>query len=261
MDTEGLPGLVMETVRWLKEQQLPSEPDDSYRSQLMQAVVRPFVENNLLALERLLPAGVYQAIPADQRSVTQRALAELVLASSVFRIVTHSHLDELAKHQPVLAQAMQHLATIRRPIDLFGSLSIIEPNSELWHSLYDAVRRLYFRHRYASPQDQLLAHREAKAVYGNWLEMIFGSDKVHFLLETLWHEIEITRLSPSVATSEALAQLKRAASELFAKISDEEGAGSTLQGLIAQDEELQRALADMGAENLVEWLTTAGGAA
>ena len=199
-DTEGLPPLVNGSLQRLRSGQFQElhQLEHAGEGVLFTALVRPYIEETVLSTHALLqPLMDSFPLPSGDEQLLQNvcaAFSDLVLETSVFRLVTKTHLWHLAQTHASLKDALALIEVIGDPYDLFGALAIVEPGNELWHSPYAAVRRLCFRYRHLSVEEQVTAHTEAQAVYYSWCEGVSELDLAQFLVERLWHQAEIVRL-------------------------------------------------------------------
>ncbi|HKX32746.1 MAG TPA: hypothetical protein VJ302_33980 [Blastocatellia bacterium] len=195
-ETEGLPALLVKYLKWINDNLFVFGDDFEETSRkLFEKLARPYIENKLLALDTVVPGTIVN----HRREEVRPAFSELVLGTSIFRLVTRSHLTLMAHQQPLLSDAMQTIQTLSTPYDaydMYGLLPVVKPVAELWYVPYTTVRRLYFKYRYLSVEDQIRVHRQAQEIYANWADIRSGSDQIRFLIEQFWHEVEKVRLSP-----------------------------------------------------------------
>jgi hypothetical protein len=190
--TEGLPALLVEYVEWIKREAFLFKPEHIESESLFRKIARPYIENSLLSAHALVPDWV----EANEVEKARQALVQLILKTSVFRLVTTSHLNFLSRKDQELNAALEYLRESRRdPFDVFSNLPVVVPGEEPWRTTYTAIRRLLFRYQYGSNDKRAKAHQHAQAIYRDWHDLPPGTDKVHFLIEQLWHESEYVRLS------------------------------------------------------------------
>lgn len=194
-DTEGLPSLLSGSLERLKSNEF-RELQELEEVSLFADVAQPYLQHTLLSADVLLPPALrsFKGYEGAVRDRIGEAFLQLVLETSVFRLVTKTHLLHLASRKQELKDALSLIEAIGDPYDLFGSLALVEPRNELWHAPYAAIRRLCFRFRHLSLAQQVAAHAEAQAVYDNWDEGVSHFDLTQFLVERLWHQAEIVRL-------------------------------------------------------------------
>ena len=204
--TEGLPALLHKTLEWIKSDRfnLATTSFAQLDRQLFGQVVRPYIENSLLSEGALLPDTAWSIRDQPLRDALTEALAQLMLGLSVFRLLTRSHLKEAASE---LRAALQTLSTLGDPFDLLGRMAVIEPQRELWYTPYGAVRRLYFKYRYATRESQLQAHEAAFELYNHWPQELAGADATSFYVERFFHAAECMRLKESEGALERVQTL------------------------------------------------------
>jgi hypothetical protein len=259
--TEGLPALLVEYLEWIKGQQfvLDLEHEPIEGESLFGKLAIPYVESSLLSAHALVPYWV----KIDEMENVKQALAQLVLKSSVFRLVTRSHLKLLSEKDQELDSALQELQKYGDPFDLFGGLPVAEPGSEMWHTMYPAIRRLLFRYQHLyqhlPTEEQWKTHQRAQGIYKDWPGIKSGTDLVRFLIEQLWHGVEYVRLSSQPDPKD---RVKRHLNELLEPETlidgfDYKDLLSHVRRRIEHDEELQSSLESLGqgfSNEILSWV-------
>ncbi len=187
--SEGLPALLVGCLQWIqREGWFDLERLDD--QEVFEELARPYIQTSLLSLESLFPWGGRRL--REQRDALEEAFRFL----APYRLFTQSHL----RHHFELDAAsaiLDHLGwTIE---DLWGAISgtalLSRPLDEPWQEIYPAIRRLLYRYYYRSDERRADAHRAARKFVEVWAEKQAGKEQVIGLVECLWHEAAVLRLS------------------------------------------------------------------
>jgi hypothetical protein len=92
------------------------------------------------------------------------------------------------------------------------STLLVQPLNETWQQTQPAIRRLLFRYFNKSKELQIEAHEQARNFADIWQE---GNEPVIGLVECLWHEAAILRLSGDPDMEEKLCNSARELADSF----------------------------------------------
>ncbi|MGH3778047.1 MAG: toll/interleukin-1 receptor domain-containing protein [Pseudonocardiaceae bacterium] len=183
--SEGLPALLIEGLRWAEDTeflQLSEKKDDERTFEGV--VARPYIRDDLLSVESLLPFGGYNL--AEERGLLERTLRVLVS----YRLFTQSHLRFHVEADPDFQSALRaagwslndHWKAVSR------TALLKQPSEELWQVIHPPIRRLLYRYYYDSDRARREAHATARRFYEGWIEHNAGKEQAAVLVECLWHE-------------------------------------------------------------------------
>jgi hypothetical protein len=204
--TEGVPELVERCLDWIHaEEWIAIERLGG--PQLFGKIIKPFIEERLLAPDSLFPEA---ELPRERLAKRQEALVSALRLLSPYRFFTLSHvyhyrdndrsfhdaLDDAEWSMERLWQAIAGTALLRRPLD------------EAWQETHPALRRLLFRNFY--PQEQReAAHADARDFSRKWAAQVPGKEQVTGMVESIWHEAARLRLSSTGVMKDDLPQFVR----------------------------------------------------
>jgi hypothetical protein len=240
--SEGLPALLGRSMawirhrRWFEAEMLKAEP-------FFTELTKPYVDE-LLTPESLL-LGEHDA---DTAGAAVTVLGEALRVLAPYRLFTQAHLRHHREADPTLAtviaqagwdlgrlwQATSDLALLTRPM--------VEP----WKQIQPQVRRLLFRHYYATKRQRWDAHLRARSYTRSRFDQVNGKEQAIAMVEYLWHEAARLRLEDAPHYGE---QLVDAARDLSVRLRE----SGMLQpeelrdfGVVrlSQDEEFQETVAD-----------------
>jgi hypothetical protein len=181
--TEGLPALLARCLSWIREEE-GVDLDRLQTRELFEQLAYPYVEEELLAPESLLPPGQRQA----QQPL--RALVEAYRVLAPYRLFTQSHLRHHRESDGEFRVAMG--ATGWDMTDLWTAISVTSllrrPLDEPWQQIHGAIRRLLYRYFYKTDEKCAEAHNEARKFVEVWTEGQIGTEQALGLVECLWHE-------------------------------------------------------------------------
>jgi hypothetical protein len=202
--SEGLPALLIRGLHWAEETEF-LELDESEGEGTFDVVARPYIRDDLLSVESLLPFGGHNL--AETKGLLERTLRVLV----VYRLFTQSHLRYHVEADPGFQSALQaagwSLNELWRAVSRTALLK--RPLEELWQVIHPPIRRLLYRYYYRSDQARCKAHTAARRFYEGWIDRNAGKEQAVMLVECLWHETarmvieqpsEVRSLLPRVAT-------------------------------------------------------------
>lgn len=197
--TEGLPALLALCIRWIqKEEWLDLERLES--QEIFQTLTGNYIKNELLSNASLLPC---RQVADDE---PRRALEHAFRALAPYRLFTQSHLRYHLEKDTGFERALadtewnmeelwariSYTALLRRPLD------------EPWQETQMAIRRLLFRHFNKTDERRIEAHQRARHFAEVWWDGQTGNEQVIGLIECLWHEAVMLRLSHAADMEETL---------------------------------------------------------
>lgn len=201
--SEGLPALLIRGLHWAEETEF-LELDESEGEGTFDVVARPYIRDDLLSVESLLPFGGHNL--AEAKGLLERTLRVLV----TYRLFTQSHLRYHVEADPDFQSALR--AADWSLNDLWRAVSrtalLKRPWEELWQVIHPPIRRLLYRYYYDSDQARCEAHATARRFYEGWTDRNAGKEQAVVLVECLWHEAarmvieqpsDVPRLLPPVA--------------------------------------------------------------
>lgn len=181
--SEGLPALLVRGLRWAEDTEF-LELEESDGEGTFDAVARPYIRDDLLAVESLLPFGGPDL--AEAKGLLERALRVLV----AYRLFTQSHLRYHVETDPDFQSALRAAGWLLN--DLWRAVSrtalLKRPLEEPWQVVHPPIRRLLYRYYYDSEQARGEAHATARRFYEGWIERNAGKEQGVVLVECLWHE-------------------------------------------------------------------------
>ena len=187
--SEGLPALLALCLRWIqKEQWLEMDRLESQR--LFEDLARDYIRKELLSHDSLLPRDREDDDEADQlRHVLEYAFRTL----AAYRRFTQSHLRYHVESDASFAAALINPAWKGMLWRYIGkSTLLVQPLDEPWQQTQPAIRRLLFRYFNRTNEQRIEAHEQARNFADVWQA---GNEPVIGLVECLWHEAAILRLS------------------------------------------------------------------
>jgi hypothetical protein len=199
----GLPALVALCIRWIqKEQWLQMERLES--QQLFEEMVKNYIRKELLSHDSILPRDREDDDDDDQlRYVLEYAFRSL----TAYRRFTQSHLRHHMESDAGFAGALVNPAwkgLLWRY--LAKSTLLVQPLNEPWQQMQPAIRRLLFRYFNKTDEQRVDAHVQARNFADIWKA---GNEPVIHLVECLWHEAAILRLSGDPDMEEKLCNSAR----------------------------------------------------
>jgi hypothetical protein len=212
--TEGLPALLWRSLRWLDAQEwLGLEQLDDW--EYFENLAIPYIKDDLLSYDSLFPrtriAGdaTSEADGKLKASIVERAFQAL----APYRLFTQSHLRHHLQFDQVVCDALASLNWSLEDLwDAVSNAALLQrPLDEPWQGIHPAIRRLLYRHFYATPEAQARAHKEAREFVAIWGERQFGKEQTVGLIECLWHQAMELEGSNE---ADFKRQLMRSASEL-----------------------------------------------
>lgn len=201
--SEGLPALLVLGLHWAEKTEF-LKLDESEGKGTFDAVARPYIQDDLLSAESLLPFGGHNL--AEEQKLLERTLRILV----AYRLFTQSHLRYHVgadrDFQSALRAAGWSLDDLWRAVRRTALLK--RPLEEPWEAIHEPIRRLLYRYYYDSDQVRCEAHATARQFYKSWPDGNAGKEQAVVLVECLWHEaarmvieqpLDVPSLLPRVA--------------------------------------------------------------
>ncbi|MEU5260471.1 TIR domain-containing protein [Amycolatopsis sp. NPDC021455] len=189
--SEGLPALLVKGLRWAEETAFTRLTDcETGNPAVFDTVARPYISEDLLAADSLLPFG------GEQLSARKKALELTLRAIVPYRIFTQSHLRHHIEHDVELADALH--AAGWDETGLWEAMSrtalLASPSEELWQVLNPPIRRLLYRYYHPDTPARRRVHVSAREFYEKWAVTPAGVEQGVVLIECLWHEATKLRL-------------------------------------------------------------------
>lgn len=200
--SEGLPALLIRGLHWAEETAF-LELDESEGEGTFDAVARPYIHDDLLSVESLLPFGSHNL--AEEKELLERTLRVLVAYRLFTKSHLHYHVEADPDFQSVLRAAGWSLDVLWRAV---SRTALLEPLQEPWQVIHHPIRRLLYRYYYDSDQARCDAHATARQFYKSWPDGNAGKEQAVVLVECLWHEaarmvieqpLDVPSLLPRVA--------------------------------------------------------------
>lgn len=189
--TEGLPALLTKYLEWMREKGFIFKSEEIGHSS--DKLVGEYVEDVLLSAKILIPNW---SDPNTQENA-RKFWADLVLRTSAFRVVSRSHIRFL-EQEGFITKLPSSGDSSPDLLDAYGKLSIVVPTLAIWHRVDPAIRRLLFRYRYQSDQEEAQIHEQMEKLYEDWISKVSGTDVLQFLVERFWHRVEYVRLQKRI---------------------------------------------------------------
>lgn len=205
--SEGLPALLVRSLSWATETAFLAM-DECNSDATFDHVARPYIQEDLLAPESLLPSG--SLYPRQAVDVLERALRVL----TAYRLYTQSHLRHHLEADPTFQAALMAARWSRAELwDALGGTSLCDQPAELWQEIEPSIRRLLYRYYNRTDGDRAAAHVAARDFHLGWtVARTAGREQQVVLVECLWHEAsrmvieqpdEVSSLLPAIAAEVA----------------------------------------------------------
>lgn len=212
--TEGLPALLMECLKWIQEQAWADLEMLKLQS-FFAKLAEPYIANVLLSHDSLFPAA--RAVAGRGIDEVARLKVNTVVRAyqvlAPYRLFTQSHLRNHVKDDAAVCAALEELSwTLESLWNAVSDAALLKrPLGEPWQGIHPAIRRLLYRHCYATPAARMAAHKEARKFVAIWGEQQLGREQTIGIIEYLWHEAMALQDSPE---DEFKRVLRDAAAEL-----------------------------------------------
>lgn len=239
--TEGVPGLVQDSLRWIEAEQWV-EINRLNKEPLFEQIISPYIKNQLLTLDSLLPEEKTQPEKPQKFAALEDAFRVLV----PYRFFTLSHVNHSQDNDSAFLDRLKkaHWTVDNLWQVIAGTALLYRPLNEPWHEIHPAIRRLLYRYFYPGDDQQALAHEKARDFTALWAGKLTGKDQVIGMVESIWHEAARLRLGGATAVEEELIAFTE---ELSRSVRPDPYTGTELREYAAQrmqnDDELQREVA------------------
>ena len=212
--SEGLPALQVRCLEWIQAHQWAGM-ERLESEELFAELAQPYIKQRLLSQESLI-AGA----PGQLRR-ERRALEEAFRVLSPYRVFTQSHLRHYLQRDPLLSTAMHDAEwAIEDLWEAIGGTALLwRPLNEPWQEPHRAIRRLLYRYYYMSARSRIEAHREAQEFVRSWTGGLTGKDQIIGIIEWLWHQATVLRLTGSAQPDEELCKSASSFCQSLAKSS------------------------------------------
>jgi hypothetical protein len=214
--SQGLPALLVTCLRWIGDDQWVRlnqwvrnrRPADRA---VFGQLANPYIEKGLLSQDGLMP-GVRERL--EQRML---ALEHTFRVLVPYRLLTMSHLRHHLREDQVLSAAMEDAGWELEGLwdAMSGTALLSRPLNEPWQALDGTVRRLLYRHFYTTDADKIGAQQRAREYLQEWVSGQTGPEQVIGLIECLWHEAEMLRLTSPGEMERVLCQ---SAGDMFSSL-------------------------------------------
>lgn len=203
--SEGLPALLTRCLHWIKDEEW-LEMERLGSQDLFEELAQPYIKSGLLSRQSLFTTNAAIWPTADGRGHPRLALEHAFRVLAPYRIFTQSHLRRSLETDPAFADALEQVGwSVENLWQVISDTSLLRrPLDEPWQELQAAIRRLLYRYYYTSEERQAAAHREARTFVQIWADRQNGKEQVIGLVEAIWHEAAMLRLSQPSELEESL---------------------------------------------------------
>ena len=207
-ETEGLPKLLMDYMQAIRDDGYMSQHEDIRSEEMYKRFAKPYVEKHLLTCNSLL-LGEH-----DENNLKFILIKKALLRLSPYRWITESHLKNILtvqndKQDVEFKSTLAQIKWTNRELwNALSSTYLIRPSKTLSYEMYPGIRRLLFRYQYHNCRQQASAHTDASILLRVWLGGLFGTDRVQYFVEYLWHLVEARRLVEDVRADEVLLEVQ-----------------------------------------------------
>lgn len=181
--SEGLPALLTGCLSWTSAHWRELSVLDDWGTFV--EIARPYVQDGLLSPDSLSGSGP-MLTPGQQEAVRQT-----LLLLSPYRLLTESHLSDLADRGE-LPDVLTRLGWSAH--DLWNTVSgtdlLYRSDNGIWLTIDPPIRRLLSRYRFPSEADRGHAHGAARDFLQRFTAKQEGSDWARMFVECLWHEAQ-----------------------------------------------------------------------
>jgi hypothetical protein len=255
---EGLPAMLTRCLQWIRDEEW-MELERLETQQLFEELAQPYIKAGLLSRESLFSwNGGRRPHPGGSRGYPRLALEHAFRVLAPYRIFTQSQLRHYHDNDPSFAAALRQsdwlIEDVWRAIS--GTALLKRPLDEPWQELHAAIRRLLYRYYFTSDPRRAEAHREAGEFVRVWADKQSGKEQVIGLVEALWHEAVMLRLSQPDDMEQSLIESARKLSQMLGDSSaySVEELRTYAAERMRNDEELQDAVSNV--EGLFNKLVT-----
>jgi hypothetical protein len=202
--SEGLPALLVRCLQWIRHAQWLGM-DRLASQELFEELAGPYIEQKLLSRDSLMP-GIEKP-PGAASAALGKALRALV----PYRFFTQSHLRHYVDTDANFQQITNYLEWSLD--DLWNIVSrtalLKRPMDEPWQEIHAAIRRLLFRFYYRTAEERVAAHHDAREFVKVWADQQSWAEQIKGMVDCLWHEAEVLRLTESSETARVLSESAR----------------------------------------------------
>ncbi|WP_372666410.1 toll/interleukin-1 receptor domain-containing protein [Amycolatopsis kentuckyensis] len=182
--SEGLPAVLAQGLRWAEgDAFLAIEDCEAATPAVFDQVARPYIKDDLLATESLLP---FAGDEPKRRVVLEAALKVAVR----YRLLTQSHLRYHIENDVRFQQQLE--AASWTQVDLWQAMGQTALQNrqvqEPWQVLHRPIRRLLYHYYYPDAESRHRSHTQAREFYAKWSVRGAGAEQGAILVESLWHE-------------------------------------------------------------------------
>jgi hypothetical protein len=181
--SEGMPALLVEGLRWAQEHEF-LVIQQCFDETAFATVARPYIKEDLLAIESLLPLD--DVVPTPHKNVLERALR----AIAPYRLYTQSHLKYHLDGDQDFGRALAESGwSVDQLWEALERTALVKQSpEEIWRVMNPPIRRLLYRYYYPDPSVRLRAHETARRFYDGWANRLDDAQQGVVFLECLWHE-------------------------------------------------------------------------
>ena len=201
--TEGLPALLGPSLKRISAAEWPGM-ERLEGQEIFEDLAEPYIRESLLVQDSLFERSEARA------TEEVRALEQAFRILARYRLFTQSHLRYHLESDPGFKSVIDYAKWSQE--DLWNAISgaslLKRPLGEPWQEINAAIRRLLYRYYYTSDEQRAIAHREARNFVEIWTDRQAGREQVIGLVECLWHEAEMLRLTRQ-ETAQALSESAR----------------------------------------------------
>jgi hypothetical protein len=216
--SEGLPGLLTRCLHWIRDEDwLEMERLDSQEP--FEELARPYIMADLLSPRSLFERnGNPSSLPSGGSGERRLALEHAFRVLAPYRFFTLSHLSHCLESDPGFAEVVRQAGWSGQDLlEAIGDTALLEqPLNEPWQELHASIRRLLYRYYFKSAEQQVAAHRDAMNFVWIWSGRQSGREQVVGLVEALWHQAEMLRLSEPAELESGLTESARKLAEELA---------------------------------------------
>jgi hypothetical protein len=189
--TEGLPALLLDCLMWIKEQ-VWTDLEQLEMQSFFENLAEPYIFARLLSYDSLFPANhaVGSDVTDERAALKARIVVRAYQVLAPYRLFTQSHLRHHVQDDAAVCSDLDELGwTLESLWNAVSDAALLQrPLEEPWQEIHPAIRRLLYRHRYATPAARVVAHKEAREFVAIWGEQQLGKEQTIGIIECLWHE-------------------------------------------------------------------------
>jgi len=206
--SEGLPGLLTRCLHWIRDEDwLEMERLDS--QELFEELARPYIMADLLSPHSLFERnGSPSSPPSGGSGLPRLALEHAFRVLAPYRFFTMSHLTHCLGSDQGFTDAVQQAGwSVQDLLQAISDTALLEqPLNEPWQELHASIRRLLYRYYFKSEEQRVASHRDAMGFVRLWSGRQSGREQVIGLVEALWHQAVMLRLSEPAQMESSLTE-------------------------------------------------------